>query len=162
MRRTSPASHGGRSHAWHAADHERHLYAGAYAVTLAGTLVSGWLTYLYVGAGARELNPVIVALVDAVGFEWMVLVKVAVVVVCFRAYSFLARVTAPGPVLGFAWLAASIHLFDAAHDVGVVLDAGWLPADRLALATLLVVAGLVAGLVLRPAEVAPDGFRRPR
>ncbi|WP_255198784.1 hypothetical protein [Halorarius litoreus] len=145
-----------------AVDWPRLLYTGAYAATLAGTLVSGWLTYIYVGAGARELNPVIVALIALVGFEWMVLVKVAVVVVCFHAYSLLATATSTGLVLGFSWLAAWIHLFDAAHDIGVALLAGWIPADRIALATLLILVGLVVGLLFRPPEVVPNGLRVSR
>lgn len=130
------------------------LFTGAYFLTLVGTLTSGWLTYIYVGAGARELNPVIVALINLVGFEAMVLVRVVVVVVCFHAYSSLATSFSPGLILAFAWLGAWVHLLDAAHDIGVVLGSGWFPTGRVGLATLLLVVSIVVGLWFRPPAVS--------
>lgn len=140
----------------------RRLYAGAYLTTLASALVSGGLTYAYVQAGARELNPVMLALIAAVGIETATLLKIAVVVGCFHGYSLLASYCSPALVVGFAWLAASIHVADAVFDLGVALLAGWVPVDGAVVGGVLVVAGGVLGLLFRPAEVAPSWFQLPR
>lgn len=142
-------------------DVTRRLYAGAYLTTLASSLVSGWLTYSYVSTGARELNPVVATLIETLGAEAMVLVKVAVVVACFHGYSLVAARLSLGIVLRFAWLAAFVHLFDAIHDVGVALLAGWVPLDALLVGGVLFAVSAVGGVVFRPAEVAPTRFRLP-
>lgn len=137
----------------------RRLYAGAY---LASSLVSGWLTYSYVGAGARELNPIVAMLVETLGAEPMVLVKVVVVVLGFHGYSLLAAKLSLEGVVGFAWVAALVHVLDALYDVGVALLSGWVPLGGLLVGGVLLVAGAVLGIVFRPAEVAPTWFRLPR
>jgi hypothetical protein len=133
------------------------LYAGAYFTTLTSALLSGWLTYTYVQAGARELNPVMLALIATLGIEAATLVKVGVVVTCFHGYSFLAGYCSPPVVVGFAWLAAAVHLADAAFDLGVAVTTGWIPLYNATVGGALVLAVGGLGVLFRPpAVVLPD------
>lgn len=134
-------------------------FLAAYTVALVASLVSSWLTTVYVGAGAVELNPVIRWLIGAVGFDGMVLVRGLLLVGAYWGYLTLGVLgMGRGPVLGFAWLGATVHVLDAAHDLREVLVAGWLPAVEIwaVTAPVLVVAAL--GGLLRPRLL--DAFGR--
>jgi hypothetical protein len=138
----------------------RRLYAGAYLTTLASALLSGWLTYTYVAVGARELNPVMLALIATLGIEVATLLKVGVVVVCFHGYALLAGYCSPLVVVGFAWLAAAVHLVDAAFDLGVAVATGWIPLHSAAVGGTLILAGGGLSILFRPPAVAPAGVTR--
>lgn len=127
-------------------------FAAAYASALAGVLVSSGLTYLYVGPGVRERNPVTAALLAWLGPGGMVAARVLVVVVAFWGYHLLRGTWRDLPV-AFAWVGALVHLLDAAHDVRVVARAtavGFVPAADVVACLLVVAVSLVAGVLLRP------------
>lgn len=147
---------------WTNASRTAHLfYAGAYLTALVGGLLSAWLTYTYVGAGARELNPVLRVVIAAIGLEAMVFLKTVVVIVCFRGYSLLAAYCSPGTMLAFAWTGAMVNAADAVHDTSVALAAGWPPsADVLVGGSLLLVCAAL-GVVFRPRRVGTVRLRAP-
>lgn len=120
-----------------------------YAVALAAGMVSAVLTYRYVGAGARELNPVMRAIIAAVGLRAMVVVKVGLLVAAYWAYAWLRSETSGRVVAAAAWLGALIHLADAVHDLRVAVQAPIAPPVSLPDVGLFVAAA-VAGVVLWP------------
>lgn len=137
-------------------DHDGGFRAGrpfraAYAVALSASLASSWLTTVYVGAGAVELNPTVRFLIGAVGFDGMVLARGAVLVGAYWGYLLVGAVGLNRrAVLGFAWLGATVQLLDAVHDLRQAVLAGWFPAVDLWSVTLpVLVVGLV-GSILRP------------
>ncbi|WP_276261500.1 hypothetical protein [Haloglomus litoreum] len=126
-------------------------FRAAYAVALSASLASSWLTTVYVGAGAVELNPTIRFLIEAVGFDGMVLARGGVLVGAYWGYLLLGTEgVSRRAVLGFAWLGATVQLLDAVHDLRQAVLAGWFPAVDLWSVTLPVLVVAVAGSVLRP------------
>lgn len=126
-------------------------FRAAYAVALSASLASSWLTTVYVGAGAVELNPTIRLLIGTVGFDGMVLARGGVLVGAYWGYLILGAVgMSRRVVLGFAWLGATVHVLDAAHDLRQAVLAGWLPPFDPWSVTLPVVIVAVAGGLLRP------------
>jgi hypothetical protein len=132
-------------------------FRAAYAVALGASLVSSWLTTVYVGAGAVELNPVVRWLIDTLGFGGMVVARGLVLVAAYWGYLALGLLGARRRlVVGFAWLGAAVHVLDAAHDLREAVTAGWLPAiEPLAVTAPVLVAALLGGL-LRPRLAGPD------
>lgn len=132
-------------------------FAAAYRAALLGSLVSSWLTFVYVQGGARELNPVIDWVIRHLGFEAMVLVRGGVLVGCYWAYVALHRRGLDTPlVVVFAWLGAAVNLFDAAHDLREAVLAGFLPEAPLVRAGLLVLAVAACSWYLHPPSPAAE------
>lgn len=134
----------------------RRLLTAAYLTAFLSSLVSTSLTYVYVGAGARELNPVLAALIAELGLWLALLFRTLVLVGCYWLYTFLAAQRLTGAVT-FAWSGAAIHLLDAGHDLRVAFLAGPRGDFGEDLVLLLLVC-LTVGLVLRPPPLAavPD------
>lgn len=126
----------------------RRLLVATYLTAIASSLVSTALTYVYVGAGARELNPVLVAAIDQFGIWLALLLRTLVVVGCYWVYALFVSWGLPGSV-GFAWSGAVIHLADAGHDARVAVTAGPVGDPGTRLAALLALC-LAVGLVFRP------------
>lgn len=147
---------------WSSASLSAHpLYAGAYLTALVGGLISAWLTYTYVGNGARELNPILRFIIGVIGLEAMVFLKTAVVIGCFRGYSMLAAYCSPWTVLTFAWIGAFVNAANAVHDTLVAVTAGWPPsADVLVGGALLFICAML-GVLFRPHGVGPTTLRAP-
>ena len=127
-------------------------FVTAYTATFAGVVVSGGLTYLYVGPGVRELNPVTYGLITWLGPGGMVAARFLVVIAAFWGYHFLRR---QWPVLtvAFAWIGALVHLLDAIHDARVALAAaemGFVPVGDVPALLVVLTVGTVAGILLRP------------
>lgn len=120
-----------------------------YAAALSGGFVSTALTHLYVGAGASELNPVMRALIAAVGLDAMVVVKTTVLVVGYWGYCWLRGLTRSSLVTGFAWASSMLYVADAVHNIRVVLAAPVLVPVEHAEAVLFATA-VLAGLVFWP------------
>lgn len=140
-------------------------FAAAYAATLASVLVSSGLTYLYVGPGVRELNPVIRGLIAWFGPGGMVAARFLVVIAAFRGYHLL-RGHWPDLVVAFAWVGALVHLLDAAHDARVAVAAtavGFVPAGDVGGCLFVLAVGAVAGILLRPpaSPTTAGGIARP-
>lgn len=127
-----------------------------YAAALLGGAASTVLTYRFVGAGARELNPVMRALIDVVGLDGMIVVKMALLVSAYWAYAWL-RSRAPSTVLtAAAWAAALIHLGDGLHDARVALRAQVVTNVAVTPTDVVLFGVLVtAGVVLWPRWRAP-------
>lgn len=142
-----------------------HAYRAAYAVALAGSLVSAGLTYVYVGNGARELNPVVRAIIATGGLEAMVLVKTGVIIGCYHGYVYLAPPLSPRLVVGFAWLGSLFNLGDALYDLSVATRVGVPPLADVLAGSSLVLMATALGVALRPGapeyhQPAPE-HRRP-
>lgn len=141
-------------------------FVAAYATTLAGIAVSGGLTYLYVGPGVRELNPVTGGLIARFGPGGMVAARFLVVVATFWGYHLL-RGYWPALTVAFAWIGALIHLVDAVHDARIALlaaAAGFDPVGDVAACLVVLAAGTAAGILLRPpaSPDSTDGIARLR
>lgn len=121
----------------------------AYAVALAGSLASAGLTYVYVGNGAHELNPVVRAIIAVGGLEAMVMVKTAVVIGGYHGYVHLVPPLSPRLVVGFAWVGSLFNLGDALYDLRVALRAGGVPFADVLAATVLVAGAAALGVALR-------------
>lgn len=132
----------------HSLPSARRLLLAAYLTAVASSLVSTALTYVYVGAGARELNPVMVALIDGLGLWLALLLRTLVIVGCYWGYALLASGGFRSAV-AFAWSGATVHVMDAGHDVHVALAAGPVGDPGTSIAALLLVC-LAVGLLLRP------------
>ena len=127
-------------------------FVAAYATTFVGVAVSGGLTYLYVGPGVRELNPVTYGLIAWFGPGGMVAARFLVVIAAFWGYHFL-RGQWPVLTVAFAWIGALIHLLDAVHDARVALTAaeiGFVPVGDIPALLVVLAVGAVAGILLRP------------
>lgn len=135
-------------------DVDIHRFGPAYTAALAGCLVSSVLTFAYVGGPARELNPVLRAVIAVIGLELMVPLRVAVAAVGYWAYFVVAQVSGTGRaavVLG--WLTALVYVGDGLHDLRVAATAGP-PAPSVAVAGgLLLVVATAVGVALRPPAV---------
>lgn len=132
-------------------------FTAAYAATFAGVVVSGGLTYLYVGPGVRELNPVTHGLIAWFGPGGMVAARFLVVIAAFWGYHLL-RGQWPVLTVAFAWIGALIHLLDAIHDARVALAAaeiGFVPVGDVPALLVVLAVGTVAGILLRP-PTSPD------
>lgn len=125
----------------------------AYAVALGACLVTSWLTHVYVGAGATELNPVVRWSLAAVGHPATTLARALVLILAYWCYLGLWLAGASRSlVVGFAWLGAAVHVLDAAHDLRQALLAGVLPPfDPWSVTVPVLLAGLLGGL-LHPAS----------
>lgn len=126
----------------------RRLLLASYLTAVASSLVSTALTYVYVGAGARELNPVMLALIDGVGLWLALFVRTLVIVSCYWGYAIMATGGFRSAV-GFAWSGAVVHVLDAGHDLRVALAAGPVGDPGESIAVLLLVC-LGVGLLFRP------------
>lgn len=124
------------------------LLTAAYYTAVGSCLLATALTYVYVGAGARELNPVLAAGIDRFGLWAALLARTVVVVACYWAYALFVARGFRGAV-AFAWSGAAIHLLDATHDLRVAVAAGPMGDPGAGLALLLVCSACV-GLVGRP------------
>lgn len=127
------------------------VYRAAYAAALAGSLASAGLTYVYVGNGARELNPVVRAIIASVGLEGMVLVKTAIIVGCYHGYVRLVPPVSPQVMVAVAWVGSMVNLANGVYDLSVAVRAGVPPLGDALTGVLLVVAAGLLGVALRPA-----------
>lgn len=129
-------------------------FGSAYAAALAGCLVSSVLTFAYVGGPARELNPVLRAVIGVVGLELTVLLRIAVAVAGYWAYFLVAQLSGAGrSAAALGWVTALVYVGDGLHDLRVAIAAG--PPDP---AVAAVGGGLLAvatgiGVALRPPAV---------
>lgn len=132
----------------------RRTFGAAYAAAFAGCLVSTALTYAYVGGPARELNPVLRAVIGAVGLEWMIVVRVAVAVGGYWGYYLLGRLSGrERTAVALGWLTAAVYVADGLHDLRVAIAAGAsMPVEIAIGVTLTALAGCV-GVVFRPPNV---------
>ncbi|WP_135822868.1 hypothetical protein [Halostella litorea] len=129
-------------------------FGDAYAAALAGCLVSSTLTFAYVGGPARELNPVLRAVIGVVGLEAMVLLRVAVAAVGYWAYFLLAQVSEAGrAAAALGWLTALVYVGDGLHDVRVAVAAGPPEPSVAAVGGLLLAAAATVGVAFRPPSV---------
>lgn len=127
-----------------------------YAAALLGGTASTVLTYRFVGAGARELNPVMRALIDVVGLDGMIVVKMALLVSAYWAYAWLRQHVPPRVITAAAWAAALIHLTDGVHDARVALRAQVVTNVAVTPTDVVLFGVLVtAGVVLWPRWRAP-------
>jgi hypothetical protein len=127
-------------------------FGTAYAAALVGCLVSSVLTFAYVGGPARELNPVLRAVIGVVGLEAMVLLRVLVAAVGYWGYFLVAQLSGSGrAAAALAWLTALVYVGDGLHDLRVAAAAG--PPDP--------VVAAVGGLLLAVAAAIGVAFRPP-
>lgn len=132
----------------------RRTFGTAYAAAFAGCLVSSALTYAYVGGPARELNPVLRAVIGAVGLEWMVVLRIAVALGGYWGYYLLGRLSGQertAVVLG--WLTALVYVADGLHDLRVAIAAGATMPVEIAIGVALTAVVGSAGVVFRPPNV---------
>lgn len=132
----------------------RRTFGAAYAAALAGCLASSALTYAYVGGPARELNPVLRAVIGAVGLEWMIVVRVAVAVGGYWGYYLLGRLSGrERTAVALGWLTAVVYVADGLHDLRVAIAASAsMPVEIAIGVTLTAIAGCVA-VAFRPPNV---------
>lgn len=129
-------------------------FLAAYAVALAGSLAVSWLTYAYVGPGARgirEANPVTATVISSVGLKWMVWIRTAVVVVSYWCYAYVrARTCWSVLAVAFAWAGAVVQIANLAADLRVAMLAGLPTGSALLTGGVVLLPALLAGIVLRP------------
>lgn len=132
----------------------RRTFGAAYAAAFAGCLVSTALTYAYVGGPARELNPVLRAVIETVGLEWMIVVRIAVAVGGYWGYYLLGRLSGrERTAVALGWLTALVYVADGLHDLRVAIAAGAsMPVEIAVGVALTALAGWV-GVMLRPPNV---------
>ncbi|WP_121823381.1 hypothetical protein [Halostella salina] len=129
-------------------------FGPAYTAALAGCLVSSVLTFAYVGGPARELNPVLRAVIDVIGLELMVPLRVAVAAVGYWAYFVVAQVSDTGrAAVALGWLTALVYVGDGLHDLRVAAAAGPPDPGVAAVGGLLLVVAAALGVALRPPTV---------
>jgi hypothetical protein len=132
----------------------RELFGTAYAAALVGCLVSSVLTFAYVGGPARELNPVLRAVIGVVGLEAMVLLRVAVAAVGYWAYFLLAQLSGSGrAAVALAWVTALVYVGDGLHDVRVAVTAGPPDPGIAVVGGAWLVAAAAVGVAFRPPAV---------
>ncbi|WP_138799174.1 hypothetical protein [Halostella sp. PRR32] len=132
----------------------RRTFGAAYWAALAGCLVSSALTYAYVGGAARELNPVLRAVIGTAGLEVMILVKIVAAVGGYWGYYLLGRVTGKVRVATtLGWVAAVVYVADALHDLRVAMAAGPAGLGEVGPGIALVLVATWAGVALRPPEI---------
>lgn len=132
----------------------RRTFGAAYWAALAGCLVSSALTYAYVGGAARELNPVLRALIGTAGLEVMVLAKIVAAIGGYWGYYLIGRVTGKARVATLlGWVSAVVYVADALHDLRVALVAGPPGLIDAAPGIVLVLAATWAGVVFRPPDI---------
>jgi hypothetical protein len=132
----------------------RRTFGAAYAAAFAGCLVSSALTYAYVGGPARELNPVLRAVIGAVGLEWMIVLRVVVALGGYWGYYLLGRLSGreqTAVVLG--WLTALVYVADGLHDLRVAIAAGVAMPVEIAIGVALTAVVGLTGVVFRPPNV---------
>lgn len=140
------------------ARHALGTFQVAYAVALCASLCTSWLTHVYVGAGARELNPVTRWLIAGIGLDGTVVVRSLLLIACYHAYGWIDALTGGSVSLaGFGWIGALVNVLDAAHDLGVVLLARQFPASLAPTPTAIVLVMGVVGLLLRPKRRGSTG-----
>lgn len=127
-------------------------YRTAYAVSVLGSAISAGLTYMYVGGGvARELNPVIAAVIETVGPAGMILFKMSVVIAAYNALYWISVVASiPRAVVVFGWIGAAVNALDALHDFRVAAVAGLEGTKEPHLAIALLICTLLAGAFFAP------------
>lgn len=126
----------------------------AYSLSLAASLISAGLTYVYVGGGlATEINPILAVVIERLGIEMMVVVKAGTVFGAYWALHWIgvATSTQRAAVL-FAWLGTAINGLNAVYDVSTVALAGFPPVHTSELTVVLLVGGLLVGLMMGPLE----------
>lgn len=132
----------------------RRTFGAAYAAAFAGCLVSSALTYAYVGGPARELNPVLRAVIGAVGLEWMVVVRVTVAVAGYWGYYLLGRFSGrERTAVALGWLTALVYVADGLHDLRVAVAAGATVPVEIAVGVVLTALVGWVGVVYRPPSV---------
>lgn len=132
----------------------RRTFGTAYWTALAGCLVSAGLTYAYVGGPVRELNPVLRLVIDVVGLEAMVALKVAVAVAGYWGYFLVGRMAGrPRLATGLGWVAAAVYAADALHDARVALAVGSPGTADAVFGGALVLLATGVGIALRPPDV---------
>ena len=132
----------------------RRTFGAAYAAAFAGCLVSSALTYAYVGGPARELNPVLRAVIETVGLEWMIVVRVTVAVGGYWGYYLLGRLSGrERTAVALGWLTALVYVADGLHDLRVAIAAGAsMPVEIGVGVALTALVGWI-GVMLRPPNV---------
>lgn len=132
----------------------RRTFGAAYWAALAGCLVSSALTYAYVEGAARELNPVLRAVIGMAGLEVMVLVKIVAAIGGYWGYYLIGRVTGQVRVATtLGWVSAVVYVADALHDLRVAMAAGPPGLVDVAPGIVLVLVATWAGVALRPPEI---------
>lgn len=127
-------------------------YEAAYVVSLLGSAISAGLTYMYVGGGvARELNPVIAAVIGAIGPAGMVLLKMSVVIGAYQALHWIGvAASIQRAAVLFGWIGAAINALDAFHDLRVAVSVGLDGTKDPLLAVVILAFALLAGAVFNP------------
>lgn len=132
----------------------RRTFGAAYAAAFAGCLVSTALTYAYVGGPARELNPVLRGVIETVGLEWMIVVRIAVAVGGYWGYYLLGRLSGrERTAVALGWLTALVYVADGLHDLRVALAAGASVSVEIAVGVALTALAGWVGVMLRPPNV---------
>lgn len=126
----------------------------AYGISLATCLTSAGLTYIYVGGGlATEVNPVLALVIERLGLEAMVLLKVGTVIGAYQALRWIgvATSTERAAVL-FAWIGSGINGLNAVYDISTVAFAGFPAVETSGLELVLLLGGLLVGLIVGPLQ----------
>ena len=132
----------------------RRTFGAAYAAAFAGCLVSSALTYAYVGGPARELNPVLRAVIEVVGLEWMIVLRIAVAVGGYWGYYLLGRLSGrERTAVALGWLTALVYVADGLHDLRVAITAGASMPVEIAVGVVLTALVGCFGVILRPPNV---------